>query len=333
MIRRIGRWAALAVGLGIGCLPVAALSDDMIQQSDVRLFITEVSKEHGFPAAVLNRLFTGTEPDEKVLALMSRPAEKKEWSAYKPLFITDRMIINGRRFLRHHITALVRAEEIYGVPPAIITAIIGVETRYGENMGSHGVFRSLATLAFYYPKRSDFFRRELIQFLLLARELDKQPDQLYGSYAGALGIPQFLSSSYRHYAVDFDGDSRIDIWRSVIDAIGSVGNYLHRHGWHKDSGIARRLYPSEDQWRQLTANGDRVSVAQLESAGVLHNRDDIAGDEQRLFQLSGADGVEYWTVSANFDVITKYNHSDLYAMAVFQLAESISATRRSTDDL
>lgn len=307
------------------CAPLAALAGGMGDLEDTRRFVREMASRHGFHAGDLSRLFSKTEPDAKVLNLISRPAEKKEWAEYRPIFVTRKRAAGGQLFMRRHAEVLERAEKVYGVPASIITAIIGVETRYGANTGSHKVFRSLATIAFYYPRRADFFRRELEQFLLLTRDLRLPPDDLRGSYAGAMGIPQFLSSSYRHYAVDFDGDGDIDIWNDETDAIGSVANYLSDHGWSRESAVAERVTMDEAGWRRLTADGPRLTVERLRAEGVIGGDNPGAvGEERRLIRLLGDEGPEYWAADVNFDVITKYNHSDLYAMAVFQLAELIS---------
>jgi membrane-bound lytic murein transglycosylase B len=211
------------------------------------------------------------------------------------------------------------------VPPAIVTAIIGVETFYGRHKGRYPVLDTLATLAFEYPPRSGFFRRELEQFLLLARDERIAPRAVKGSYAGAMGMPQFISSSYRHYAIDFDNDGRRDLWDSNADVIGSVAAYLADHGWRRGEPIVHRVRPSGDGWRELTSKNlkPRVDPEALRAAG-LSVEPPVAADERvHVFALETETEPEVWVGRRNFYAITRYNHSALYALAVYQLSERI----------
>lgn len=308
------------------CLAAAApASGSFLERDGVRAFIDDVSSREGFNAAELRGLFEEVERQDAVLEAIAAPAEAMPWYRYRPIFITDPRIAGGVDFVRDNADLLARAEREYGVPPAIVAAIIGVETFYGRYKGRYPVLDTLATLAFEYPPRSDFFRRELEQFLLLARDERIAPRAVKGSYAGAMGMPQFISSSYRHYAIDFDGDGRRDLWNSNADVIGSVAAYLADHGWQRGSAIVHRVRPADDGWRELTSkslkprvDGDALRAAGL---GVEPRVDD--GERVHVFALETESDPEVWVGRRNFYAITRYNHSALYAMAVYQLAERI----------
>ena len=217
-----------------------------------------------------------------------------------------------------------RAEKEFGVPAEIITAIIGVETYYGKRTGSYTVFDSLTTLGFDYPPRSKFFKSELKEFLLLSKEEKISVDDMTGSYAGAMGMPQFISSSYRNYAIDFDGDGKRDLWNSVPDVIGSVANYFSEHGWKKGETILHPASISDDSIvKEKNELKPYITVGQLKQQGVVISRALDEKDEATLLKFDGKRGEEYWVGLDNFYVITRYNHSAMYSMAVFQLSEKI----------
>ncbi len=302
-----------------------------LDRAGVRDFIDEVAAREGFNAAELRGLFEEIEPQERVLEAIARPAETLPWHRYRPIFVTEARRAEGAAFLREHRELLERARERYGVPPEIITAILGVETFYGRHDGRYPVLDTLATLAFEYPPRARFFRRELEQFLLLSREERVDPRQVRGSYAGAMGLPQFISSSYREYAVDFDGDGQRDLWGSHADVIGSVAAYLERHGWQSDQPIVQRLEPPDDRYRELLGRGLKpaVEAGELRRAGLSLEPPLAEGERATLFELEGEDGIEVWAGRRNFHAITRYNHSELYALAVVQLARGIRADLES----
>jgi len=220
---------------------------------------------------------------------------------------------------------LAQAEGEYGVPGEIITAVIGVETRYGGQKGGYKVIDSLSTLAFFYPKRSDFFLRELEQFLLMTREQDLDPHTVMGSYAGAMGIPQFISSSYRNYAVDFDDDGRIDIWSNTADAIGSVANYFKVHGWEREGEVIVAAKVKGREYKEVFSGGlePHIRAGKLTDYGIFPVSPLDADDRVKLLELELSRGREHWLGLHNFYVITRYNHSALYAMAVYQLSKKI----------
>lgn len=281
---------------------------------------------HDFDAQELERLFSEVEKKQSILEAIARPAEKVlTWAEYQDIFIQDSRIEAGARFWRDNQADLQRAYETYGVAPQVIVAVLGVETLYGKRAGSYRVIDALSTLGFDYPPRAKFFRKELEQFLLLAREQEQDPLSLTGSYAGAMGYGQFMPSSYRAYAVDFNGDDFVDIWNSPTDAIGSVANYLARHGWQKDQPVASRARISGEYDTSVITEGLGLEhqIAELKTAGLVPV-DDVAEDKQAMaFRLEGKQGAEFWLGLKNFEVITRYNRSQLYAMAVYQLGEEI----------
>jgi len=294
---------------------------------DVKKFIGEMVSRHGFEESQLVSMLSQAQVSTTILEAIARPAEAKPWYKYRPIFIQDERIRLGREFMVQHRELLERANQQFGVPPEIITAIIGVETRYGKNTGSYKVIDSLVTLGFKYPKRGEFFLSELEQFLLLTREQQLDPHSLKGSYAGAMGIPQFISSSYRNFAVDFDGDNHIDIWNNPADAIGSVANYFSEHGWISGEEIAVRADVSGDRYLMLINKNlkPELTLAQMVEYGVSTPPDRNPEMPAKLLSYELENGVELWIGFTNFYVITRYNHSPLYAMAVFQLAGEIAA--------
>ena len=299
-----------------------------LQHPQARALIDELVSEEGFQRKALERLFAQAQRQDKILEAISRPAEKtKAWHDYRQIFVTPRRIQQGLAFYRQYAADLQRAEREYGVPADIIVAIIGVETRYGRNKGSWRTLDALATLAFDYPQRAPFFRSELKHYLLLAREQQLPVLELQGSYAGAMGYGQFMPSSWRNHAVDFDGDGRINLFDRPVDAIGSVANYCKQHGWRAGAPVAQRarLHPGYRQgW--LNAGLKPVhSAAELLAAGIHPVGDFSAADTATAMELVGENGPEYWLGWHNFYVITRYNHSAMYAMSVYQLSQEIAA--------
>jgi len=313
-------------------------SSDYGNRLETREFIAEMVSRHQFDANELSRLFTQAEKKQEIIDAISRPAEKVlNWGDYRKIFLTPNRIEGGAVFYAQHLEVLKAAEARFGVPAEVITAIIGVETLYGQRKGNYRVVDALATLAFDYPPRGKFFRDELEQFLLLAREQRFQPLELYGSYAGAMGYGQFIASSYRHYAVDFDGDQVADLLNNQVDAIGSVANYLSQHGWNRNEDIVLPLAQAQvgvtsklkvPQTLELTSKVDELKQAGLDLE--TRNADTASA---RLLRLETAEGSEYWVALNNFYAITRYNHSDLYAMAAFQLSREILEAYDQTEQL
>ncbi|GBH13115.1 Membrane-bound lytic murein transglycosylase B [Pseudomonas syringae pv. actinidiae] len=329
-MRNWARYAPVVGLVGILGSVQEALAGDYEGSPQVAEFVGELTRDYGFAGEQLMGLFREVERKQAILDAISRPAERvKQWKEYRPMFITDTRIARGVDFWRQHEAALARAEQEYGVPAQIIVSIIGVETFFGRNTGNYRVIDALSTLGFDYPPRAPFFRKELREFLLLAREQQVDPLTLKGSYAGAMGLPQFMPGSFRAYAVDFDGDGHINIWTDPDDAIGSVASYFKRHGWVAGQQVVSRA----------TARGDRVdeglspaldpvmSVGELRQLGwASHDalRDDMP---VTAFRLEGDNGPEYWLGLNNFYAITRYNRSVMYAMAVYQLSESLVQAR------
>lgn len=279
----------------------------------------------GFNRNHLINTFSRIQRDENILAKVHSPAEAKPWKKYRPIFVTEQRARAGVNFWNRHHRALQAANNQYGIPAEIIVAIIGVETLYGHNTGKHNVLRSLTTLAMDFPKRERFYTKELEHFLQLVREEKiPNPNKLKGSYAGAMGLGQFISSSYRNYAIDFNGDGHKDLWHPE-DAIGSVANYFSRHSWKAGGGVTVPARISGSFYGKIIntrANKPAYTLSQLAQYGV-QPVSKLNTTRVALLELEGIQGKEYWVTGDNFYVITRYNHSPKYAMAVYQLAQEI----------
>ena len=295
-------------------------------QDNVRQFIDEMVTNDNFNKNELERIFSRVTYSESVLKAISRPAEKKlTWHSYRKIFFDGKRTGQGVAFWKEHEETLERAYQEYGIPPEIIVAIIGVETRYGRITGNYKVMNSLSTLAFQYPRRAAFFRKQLREFLLLAREQGIDAMSSTGSYAGAMGIPQFIPSSYRNFAVDFDADGRIDIWSNPVDAIGSVANYFKLHNWKQNGPVASRVNLSGQGFHDALNDNLKPGLErqELDDYGIDADIPQNYQGQFKLLELEQSSENEYWLGYHNFYVITRYNHSQLYAMAVYQLAQAI----------
>ncbi|MCB1744991.1 MAG: lytic murein transglycosylase B [Gammaproteobacteria bacterium] len=308
----------------------ADAADGFDADAEIRPFAVRMQTEHGMNPAEVERILGQAQVSTRVLDAMSRPAEARlTWAQYRKIFIQPARIDGGVKFWNEHVALLDRAQKDFGVPQSVIVAIIGVETLYGRRKGDIKVLDALATLAFRFPRRAEFFGRELAQYLLMTREERLDPLTQTGSYAGAMGIPQFIPSSYRHYAVDFDDDGVRDLLRSEADAIGSVASYLARHGWEKGGVVTVPAEVDESRVKPIVDKGlkPHTAVAELRKAGVRSRVGLPADAPAALIELEGDAGREFWLGMNNFYVITRYNRSPLYAMAVHQLAEAIAARR------
>jgi membrane-bound lytic murein transglycosylase B len=302
------------------------LSGSSFANTDEQAFIDKMVQEHQFDAAEISSLLSQAKKQQSIIDAMSRPAEKRlNWGQYRKIFITDKRIKGGMKFWKENQVILEQAEKTYGVPAQIITAIVGVETFYGRITGKYSVLDSLYTLGFHYPPRAKFFRSELEEFLQLAREEGVSPAEPLGSYAGAMGRPQFISSSFRAYAVDFDKDGKRDIWENNADVIGSVANYFKRHGWKAGEPVAQLVTGAKKGFDEEIKAGYKPSldVNALIDKGIILGSSLDKDAKVALLEMESDDGNEYWVASPNFYAITRYNHSPLYAMAVFQLSEAI----------
>jgi len=295
-------------------------------------FAARAASEHGLDQAEVLQLLQEARFKQSIVDAMTRPAEAKPWFKYRPIFITDKRIEKGVAFWKDNEALINKAAEQFGVDPQIIVAIIGVETSYGGNTGGYRVLDALTTLAFYYPDtgndRSDFFSSELMNFIVLGDEEGLPLMEVKGSYAGAMGLGQFMPSSYLEYAVDLDGDGRRDLWSSMEDVIGSVANYLHRHGWQYGEPVTYRARVLEGANMELVTRRDfkvKTTVAEL-AAGGFESTQAVAEDTlAAVGRLEESEGESYWITFKNFYVITRYNRSSLYAMAVFDLSEAVKA--------
>jgi membrane-bound lytic murein transglycosylase B len=320
------RLSRIATALLFTAGSALAATPDQLREA----FEAEMVEQHQFDAAELHRLLDQAQVRQPILEAIARPAEKRlNWGEYRKIFLTRDRIRGGLEFWRDNADILQQAAEQYGVPPQIIVAIIGVETRYGRHTGRYAVLDALYTLGFHYPKRGKFFRSELSHFLRLAREEQLDPGEPMGSYAGAMGRPQFISSSYRAYAVDFDGDGKRDIWNNNADVIGSVANYFARHGWQPGQPVTQRVQGVNGDHAEIIAAGYKPSttVGKLVESGVQLQQPLPEDSKTSLLALETEDGTQHWLGLDNFYVITRYNHSPLYAMAVYQLSEAIRALR------
>ena len=321
-MRQVLRCIALCV---LPALPVFA---DYSTHPQAKDFVEEMVKQHGFKREEIVSMLARAERQQSILDAIARPAEKaKPWKDYRKLFVTNDRITQGVAFWREHAASLARAERESGVPAAIIVAIIGVETRYGRNKGSYRVLDALTTLGFDYPPRADFFRGQLVEYFLMAREQKLAPDRLLGSYAGAMGFGQFMPSSYRKYAIDFDGDGLVDILSDIDDAIGSVGNYLKGYGWQRGAPIVVRAMAKEPLPEGLLKEVlEPVTTLRDYKAKGITSLPALPDDTlAALFMLDAESGSEYWLALNNFYVITRYNRSQMYSMAVVQLSQEIAA--------
>jgi membrane-bound lytic murein transglycosylase B len=307
----------------------SACAHNPVTRDEFKIFAAEMERKHKMPAGEIEALLVQSEFRDDIIAAITRPAEAKPWHQYRPIFIKPDRILGGVKFWRENDALLESVSREYGVPPEIIVAIIGVETRYGKFTGRYRVIDALATLAFGYPKRADFFRGELEQFLLLSREESIDPSNATGSYAGAMGKPQFISSSYRRYAVDQDQDGRRDLWRSDADVIASVANYFKRHGWRPGEPITLQAeINGQADLQSYVDAGMKPSVPleELLRHGV-RPLDSLSMPDPEmlasLIKLDAGERDEYWFGLHNFYVITRYNHSNLYAMAAYQLSREI----------
>lgn len=293
-------------------------------------FVDEMVQKHGFTAAEINQWLSKAQKRQPILDSIARPAEKsKTWKEYRPIFIVPMRVTNGVAFWNEHRDALTRAEKEYGVPAEIIVSIIGVETNYGKNTGSWYVIDALSTLAFDYPPRAPFFRAELVNYFILTREQKHNPLEFKGSYAGAMGYGQFMPSSYRNFAVDFNGDGFTDIWNNPTDAIGSVANYFKQHGWQSGKAVvvpAKLVKPRDTLLANESFNKvvpPTIDISAWKKTGVMPTKKIDNRTPVIAIEFDGVNGLEYWLGLQNFYTITRYNRSPMYAMAVYDLSLEI----------
>ncbi len=299
---------------------------DYSKHAGAQAFVDKMVNEHKFDAKAVNALLAQAERKESILEAISRPAEKtKEWFEYRDIFVQESRIKQGVEFWNQHKAIIEAASEKFAVAPEIIVAIIGVETRYGRHAGKYRVLDALATLGFDYPKRGKFFLGQLEAFMLMVREQEQDPVSLYGSYAGAMGYGQFIPSSYRAYAVDFDGDDKVDIWKNPADAIGSVANYFKAHKWKEGQPVftKAKVLGEFDEAILNSKKRPALTLEEIKASGFAPMGDFPQDLKAVPLSFVGDNGKEFWIGFDNFYVITRYNRSHLYAMAVWHLSQEI----------
>jgi len=308
------------------CVPVLAAEHPGTDD-----FVSRAASEYGLSESDVRALLMEAEYKQSIVDAISRPAEGKPWYQYRKIFLTDKRIKGGVKFWKENKELIEAASEKFGVDEEFIVSIIGVETFYGRITGNYRIIDSLVTLGFYYPQglssdRSPFFSKELMQYIKLASEEGLPASEVTGSYAGAMGMGQFMPSSYREYAVDFDGDGKRDLWRSTPDVVGSVANYLHRHGWEYGQPVTRRAIASQEAaFDEISSRGYKPSltVAEWQEKGFQSSNELSPDLPAAVLKLKEEDGNTYWLTFKNFYVITRYNRSPRYAMAVYDLSQEI----------
>lgn len=323
----------LKIALVVTCLwsTFSCAADNYSVNPAALELVDQLVEEQGFDREALLVVFSSAQRQESILTAISRPAEKsKPWYEYREIFLNDKRLEQGVEFFEKHRATLERAEQETGVPAEVIVAIIGVETYYGRVAGSYRVIDALSTLAFDYPPRSEFFTAELKSYLILTRQQGFDPLALKGSYAGAMGYGQFMPSSFLAYAVDFDGDGVADIWNNPVDAIGSVANYFKRHGWRSGETVVVGATAKPGVSEQWFVSGRKNlkpehTIAQFAEAGVAATTPVAPDAMASAMKFELQNGFEYWLGLHNFYVITRYNHSAMYAMCVHELSQRLAA--------
>ncbi len=300
--------------------------DALLQNTSAQAFIKDMVEHHNFKKQELVSLFKEAKFQSKIISLMDKPYEKKQWDDYKQLFLTQKRIDSGLDFWNENKNTFIEVERKYGVPADIILAILGVETLYGKRQGDYRVLDSLTTLAFNYPKRSEFFTKELKEYLILCREQNVSPTKYYGSYAGAIGMPQFMPSSYRYYAITADSKNGADLMNKNKDVIYSIANYFVKNGWQKGGEVAEPAKITGTNFKKLDTNTKTASYsfADILSKGVKPKISKKQHPQKAgVIELDTKNGNEYWLGYHNFYVITRYNRSPQYALVVYLLASEL----------
>jgi membrane-bound lytic murein transglycosylase B len=333
-VKPVTAWLSLLCAACLLAVQPARASADYLARPDVRSFIDTMAAEYGLDVSEVERVMRAVRVDPVVVRLIgpppsSAPSPARNYSRYRAKFLTPELIAAGSQFWSRHAEYLARAEAEYGVPAEVVLGVLGVETRYGQNTGSFRAVDALATIAFDGIRRQDFFRDELKELLLLARDKGIDPLEVRGSYAGAVGLPQFMPSSYRKFAVDFDGDGRIDLRGSAADAIGSIANYMKSFGWTAGEAPSApiRLLPGTGP--ALVSGLDRVhDLLEVQGRGVVFSGAEPPGGPISIFELpTPGQPSKFMAGFANFEVVTRYNRSTFYASAVLELGGAIHEAR------
>jgi membrane-bound lytic murein transglycosylase B len=324
------KYLALCLGILTLLFNSAVNADyNFVRRTDVQNFIERMVHKHDFKKAQLESVFSKVKIRPHVMQSIRAPLEAQPWYTYQTLFITESRIRGGVEFWNNHAEELAKAEKIYGVPASIIVATIGVETKYGKNKGEYPVIDALTNISFSDSPRAGYFLTELEEFLLLCREQHLDPLKIKGSYAGAIGQPQFMPSSYRHYAVNFSGNPKIDLSENIPDIIGSIANYYQKHGWDTNEPIVVPALIQSEKYRNFLSQNQKMSITKtdLSHYGITPYSPIPSNQKVKVIELQGYHGNEYWLSMHNFDVIKRYNASNLYAMAVYQLSYYITALK------
>ncbi len=321
------RWCCFILLVSSHIWPSLALANT--QQTRLQ----SLSQELDIPLIKLQQAAELAQYQQTVIDAITRPWEAKPWHLYRELFLTEERLAAGLTFWQQHQQTIERASKIYQVPAQIIVAIIGVETYYGRHKGTYPVIDALYTLGFHYPKRAQFFSKEFAYFIRLAEQQGWQLEQIKGSYAGAMGFGQFIPSSYLHYGVDFDDDGKVDMLNNPVDAIGSVANYFHQHRWRMGEPVVHRANAQAEQAKPWLRSELKLqdSWQQLADAGISTTDQLSPNTLVKLLALEEAEGQSYWLAEHNFYVITRYNRSPLYAMAVYQFSEQLRQAKVERD--
>jgi len=303
---------------------------NITKKENVQQFINSMSKNYGFNKQKLEKIFSQVSFNKKIISTMNKPYESKPWTEYRPLFISQQRITEGVTYWQQHQKTLERAEKKFGVPVDIIVAIVGIESSYGKFKGQYKVIDSLSTLAFDYPRREKYFKSELKEFLLLTRENKLNPFSIYGSYAGAIGQPQFMPSSYRRHAIDFANNGKIDLSNNTQDVIGSIAKYLYSYGWKTNQPIAIPGKITSQKFKSLLEKNatPKMSIKQFKKYGISPTQPINTLKQASLADFKVGNNNQYWLLLHNFNVIKRYNPSNSYAMAVMQLGEAIAKERK-----
>jgi membrane-bound lytic murein transglycosylase B len=315
-------------GTAFACLTSLADAQPVLR-AEYASFIDDMAGKHGFDRGALRQLFAQVKPLPSIIRFMSAPSTSRPWHEFRKGHVDAVRINGGVKFWGQHAATLARAAHTFGVPEEIIVATIGIETHYGGYTGSFRILDALATLAFDFPQRAEFFRGELEEFLLLGRETNIDLAAARGSYAGAMGVPQFLPSSYRKFAVDFDSDGRRDLWKSIPDVIGSVANYYKLHEWRQGEVIVMPARVSKTPDDSLVDDiTPKTPIAEFRKLGIEPVTSVSDATLAALLPLETESGMQYWFGFKNFYVITRYNRSTNYAMAVYEIAQGVKARAR-----
>jgi len=321
------KWITLMLFIAIVGQSNSVMSTDKNLDNKLQVFADKMETDHQFKSDDILLILKKLKIKQNIIDKMNRPAESLAWHQYRPIWMKEKRITGGVEFFNQYKSTLEKAEEEYGVDKMMIVAIIGIESFYGKHQGTHSVLDALYTLGFHYPKREIFFNSELVQYFLLAKEQQWTLSETKGSYAGAMGMGQFISSSYRRYGVDYNEDGKVDLFNDPVDMIGSIANYFKKHGWKLNEFVAKKIELSKEQitdFVQTRLDLDK-KLSEIEISDILVDEIEDKDSKVGVFSFEQKKSNEYWLVGKNFYTITRYNHNAMYALAALQLSEAITA--------